>query len=657
MSQKVEFVLDAKDAGLVRAWLNAQQSVMAYEKGLQAVDKGQQRAARSGADQSKALAEVNRLLKSAESPAEAYQRRLDAVAKSLQAGTIAEHEANRARRAAKGILDQATGSQSRFTTSITSGIMSGVASYATLTNGIGLAKQALEALLATNEEFIKRGQEAGKIFDKSSRAFAIAANLSPEEQKAADERSVQIGIETGFSREKVGAAANALASAGFSAQEATGGTLRALLQTMNAQGLRDEDPGRIAEALAKYLSSQDLEMTEANVRKVGNQFQAFGPDTSLRFRDLPFLANIGAGLEGKVSQEQQIASQAILSRTKDAGQAATETQAIVQNLSTARGQKDRSAALDELGLKPEQVDFIGEDLTDVVKTLDKALSAKPEKDRGRLLRTLVEGANIATFETLAKSADEIEQRAKTAEAEGAKLFPAAEKIGSESRDAIETRLKLQQDAALAKRDDRSDLLRSAIETQSINQGEAPGITAGRSAAFDRSRSIFGLFDSGEGATSAAAGVSGIVGRTPEALGRILDGDVSGAITGLFTGAAGDVFGAARGAQTGFIAQPAALETPAVSTAVPALPGNADQPGVMTPQRMAGPKMAPTPLVSPTAPPPPDPLMQRQTQLLERMVAQNDEMLRRDPVPARPINLPPKKPDAVLRSTADGRGTR
>jgi len=385
MTQTIEFKMTADERELVSAWLAGKNSIEAYNASLGKLDGAQAKNAQSAAQQNRAMSDLQGLLKKSETAQEIYNRRLKSFKELLDAGKASQQDYSRAIGQARQELDKSKGASSDFSSSILGGIGPLVSGYASVGAAVGLVTQGIRFAIDANRTFIAETQEAGKKFDKSSRSFAIQAGLNDEERAAAEKRFVAIGTETGFSREKVGSAADALASAGFSTAEASGGSLREVLRTLNAQGLREADAGSIAESLAKFLDSSDLEKTADNVASVSKQFQAFA-DTNLRLRDLPALASIGGTLAGKVDPRQQIAAAGILSRTEDVSKAATGLQNIVLNLGTASGQKDRVESLAELGLKPEQVDFRGEGLTDVLKTLDAALGQKSLPDQDRILK-------------------------------------------------------------------------------------------------------------------------------------------------------------------------------------------------------------------------------------------------------------------------------
>lgn len=462
--------------------------------------------------QTREAAKLQKLLNDIETAEDRANRKRREAKSLLDAGKISTDQYGRAVEKANNELAAASGQSTSFTDSLVSGLVPAVTGFLSLQTVISGVGTVLSTVSKANAEFFKAAEEAAKKFDKASRSFAIQANLNPEERAAAEKRAVDIGIETGFTREKVSSAQDALASAGFSAQEASGGSLKAVLDIANAQGLRDEDPGRAAESIAQFLTANDMALTEENVRSVGNQIQSFGPDTRFKFRDLPAIASIAPVLEGKATVEEQVAVPAILSRVYDVNSAALKTQEIVNNLSTASGQKDRRDALTELGLKPEDVDFIGEGFTDVFEKLDTALQKRPEEDRTRLLKTLVEGANIGVFQQIAKSVPEIRERSATSEAKGAELFAPAVKVGQESRDAIETRLKLQTEQQQAARDQRGDLTRQAIQLDSVQRGEAPVAGFLRSSIYDAVTNLTGDTYQGAKFQAGAANVAPLLGE-------------------------------------------------------------------------------------------------------------------------------------------------
>lgn len=491
MGQRVEFELTADERKAVSAWLALQRSVESHNKAFAALGDIAKSNAQGTAEQSREAARLKRFLEEIETAEEKNLRKRREAMQLFNSGKISQDQLRRSIALTNEELDKSNDTGKSMLSQLLNGIGPVVGSFLSLQTVISGVGTVLSTVSKANAEFFKDAEDAAKKFDKASRSFGIQADLNPEERAAADKRAVDIGIETGFTREKVSSAQDALASAGFSAEEASGGSLKAVLDIANAQGLRDEDPGRAAESIAQFLTANDMALTEENVRSIGNQIQSFGPDTRFKFRDLPAIAGIAPALEGKATVQEQVAVPAILSRVFDVNSASLKTQEIVNNLSTASGQKDRREALKELGLKPEDVDFIGEGFTDVFEKLDTALQQRPEEDRTRLLKTLVEGANIGVFKEISKSVPEIRERSATSEAKGAELFAPAVKVGQESRDAIETRLKLATEREQAAKDQRGDLTRQAIKLDSVQRGEAPVAGFIRTSIFDAVTNLTG----------------------------------------------------------------------------------------------------------------------------------------------------------------------
>lgn len=147
MPQQVEFVLDAKEAGAVRAWLAVQRAADQFNASLQKTGDIQEQNSRSGAEWQ---AKAKKLLADLETPMERHNRKLEEYNQLRSRGLIGEEKFAAAVRKSKIELDGATSSgakagdmASAFGTKV-AGVAASIASVATVA---GILKSEYDDLL------------------------------------------------------------------------------------------------------------------------------------------------------------------------------------------------------------------------------------------------------------------------------------------------------------------------------------------------------------------------------------------------------------------------------------------------------------------------------------------------------------------------------
>lgn len=105
MAQQVEFTLDAKEAGAVRAWLAVERAANQFNSSLQTIDNSQQQAQKSAAEWG---AKARRVLAELETPQERHNRKLAEYSKMRQLNLIDENKYAAAVKRSREELDGAT---------------------------------------------------------------------------------------------------------------------------------------------------------------------------------------------------------------------------------------------------------------------------------------------------------------------------------------------------------------------------------------------------------------------------------------------------------------------------------------------------------------------------------------------------------------------
>lgn len=264
------------------------------------------------------------------------------------------------------------------------------------------ATGAIAAFVAANKQAIAESEKHAEVLDDIQRKFRVQSGLRGLQADGAQSSILKSAAKAGITKEQAFAAATQLVSSGMDATEASGAGLSNFLDVLGAsnQTGKSVDGEGLSKALMQYLESQGMGKTGANVGKIGGQVQTLFKSTNLQLSGLPALAKEGAGLAGAMSPQEQLAAFAKLTGSFDESTSATSLRNYVQRLQTAGSKKDAVASLKKMGLRPEDVDFVGENFDNVTGKLSAGLENVPEKDRARVLKTLFEEAGIAPAKAL-----------------------------------------------------------------------------------------------------------------------------------------------------------------------------------------------------------------------------------------------------------------
>lgn len=269
-------------------------------------------------------------------------------------------------------------------------------SIAIATQAYGFLTQAVTGWMEANEQAIAKADEAAKKWDDQSRKFAVQSGLRGLQADQAQQRIEKIAYDRGTKPDQANDIATQLVSSGFSVEEASGPSLDAFLKVLNAANASggNVDSAQLAEAMGKYIESQGQELNADSINRFGQQGQTAFKNTNFQLGDFQDLAKVGATLAAGISPEEQIATHAVLKGILPSAEAATAEANFVSRLQTARETPSRVAALRRMGLKPGDVDFIDENMDQVLERMDRGLQSVPEEERAGLMKMVFEESGV-----------------------------------------------------------------------------------------------------------------------------------------------------------------------------------------------------------------------------------------------------------------------
>lgn len=361
------------------------------------------------------------------------------------------------------------------------GIFRAMAAYVGITT-------ILSTILTQNEKLIQQADEWGDKQDKLSRGFALQASMSALQGKGAQDSINKEALIAAIPVEKASGAATQLVSSGFTANQASGPALRKLLAGQAAAGDADGDAEKFALSVSQIMSAANLPKTAENVERVTRDIYALKKLGNLKAEDMEFIA---PKIQGFITQggslEEGLAAFATMEETTNREQAATGSKIMWERLMGANGRKIEKH-LKAVGLKPEQVDFIGESQLDVAKTLKTAFDQLPQEKRQPAIQSIFgneAGSAVTGFlNHLDRYQEFVEGQKDT------KGFDDAVKLMQSGSDVARKRSNIRKELQIAGMKDDTTLILDALEYELRQAGYAEAQIWGRRT-FADTRRLFG----------------------------------------------------------------------------------------------------------------------------------------------------------------------
>lgn len=478
-AQKLRELKALTDAGK----LTTDQFAAAVSREKAALDAADESLQKQKRDQEQLGASAKRVIDSLLTPQERYNQKLIELRRLLAAGALTQLQFNRAVAGAKHELDAAGKAGTTALGNIggqIGGLLVGYTSIAT----------AITKILDANRQWIDDTEEVGKSFDRVIRKFQVQAGLSDLE-KTEHGRAILTGARTaGVDKDFAGKVATQLVSSGFATDEASGAALKVALKGFAASNLLNQDPTQLTQSLGQFLEAQGLEKNAKNLENLLIGSQRLFKATDFQVSDLSQLAAKSQGLAGRLKPEEVLAAFDVLRGKTDAEKGSTALKIFGERLTGANEKKEQRDALKELKLKPEDVDFLDEDVQTVLDRLGKAFDAVPEKRRSGLLQKLFGTEASSPIEGLLRDRAKVGEALKVIQDRAG--YDEAVRIGTSGRQAAANRIQIDKELALLGEDQKFDLHRASFEATMLERGSS---NVGRSLAL-------GIYD-----TAAALGFS------------------------------------------------------------------------------------------------------------------------------------------------------
>ncbi len=388
-AEKVEIVLDGKDAGLVRAWLAGRDSVAAYEAGLKKLEPATRENAKAAADFERAAKQA---YEATRTPLEKFNREQEKLDDLFATGLIDIQTYNRALQQQKQILEQSDAAlQARL---------------AAEKEQASLAARVIASLITPQERYAQKLKELKTLTDSgklSTDQFAAAVAREKAALDAADE-SLQ---KQKRDQEQLGASAKRVIDSLLTPQERYNQKLVELNRLLAAGALNQQQYARAADAAKKELD---------------NSGKATGRLTSSLTGLAAGWLSVGAAVGGFLSHNQKVIDQAnkeadvlddiirkysIIAGIRGLDSEEAKTSILKAAYDTATTKEDAGKAAQELvsaGMESKEVQ--GGGLRSFLEIVNAAASNGRGADYGTMASSIVQYLNSqgldATGENLRK---------------------------------------------------------------------------------------------------------------------------------------------------------------------------------------------------------------------------------------------------------------
>lgn len=379
-------------------------------------------------EEKKLIGEANTALDKLRTAQEVYNDQLKKWFNLLAQGKITSEQFNKLKGDEKTKLDAATAAtekarlaHEKLTAASKAGNVetqrSGQLADVTANGFAFMATKALLAVAAIKKlaEEQKRQREAAEVtiktVDDLSRDYAIQGGLKADEQRLkARSEIMTVARENGSTVEQAFNTASQLASSGF--ESPTGETLDSALKIIKTSDMAKGDPKGYIDAAARYLKASNRELNGKNLLEIGVAMRGLA-DTPVQASDLSEFAAAAPVLNMQgVDWKTGLGMMTELRRGMSGAESGTKMRNIALKLAKASTDKQASEALETIGLKPEDVDAIGETMPQALQVLGERINAQPIEKRVGLMTKIFEGENVAAADILMKNLPGVDKNIK-----------------------------------------------------------------------------------------------------------------------------------------------------------------------------------------------------------------------------------------------------
>lgn len=284
--------------------------------------------------------------------------------------------------------------------------------------GYRLVQSGITAVIAKNKEFSRSVDQVFKKFSEAELKLQIQGGLTPIQLQKKLPTIFKSVLQTP-STDVAGALGlqTQLVSSGFKKEDIDSGealqTVLDLKAATNQYGRTVEEPKKAVRAISQFVKAGlgVSSPSAANIRSTGGKLTQLFEGSDIQFEDLAELAKNASTLKTLgMSEDVQLAAFSALVDVKGGAEGSTGIRQVATRLRGASLSKAKVSALESIGLKPEDVDLIGESLPEALVKLREGASSVDEKTASNALQTLFGEKGLSAGTALIDKIDLIQER-------------------------------------------------------------------------------------------------------------------------------------------------------------------------------------------------------------------------------------------------------
>lgn len=372
------------------------------------------------------------------------------------------------------------------------------------------ATTAINTFITAQKQAQDEATATGKKFDDIFRKMQVQGGMTDLQRVENQARVLSVAEKVGVTSDFAGGAARQLISSDFSNEQSTGGSLRNVLEGMAAANVLDQDPTEVVKSVSQFIDAMGMKKDDASVKTVLRGLTNLQATGATELMDASQLASKVQGFRGLVSPEELLGTFEVMRQKTSGENASTALKIFGERLTTVTGSKERLASLKKLGLKPEDVDFKGENIREVLDRVSKGAEALPSTISKGVLADLFGTDALSSISGLLADRGKITGNIQTVQDEN--LYQRSIGIATSGRNAESRRQGVRQERLALMEDEGADIARRELDNQLRAQGFSPAGRAFVTAGFDTARTFGASVE--DALTFSQPGQGVITGRIP-----------------------------------------------------------------------------------------------------------------------------------------------
>lgn len=288
-------------------------------------------------------------------------------------------------------------------------------SFAKMAAAGATAWRTLTVAIERHNEELRKAADNSRTYEEVITRILNQAGLGGGDRGRISAATNAVALRNRLGREQTGAAITQLISSGFDPGEvmAEGGSADVfirMMHAMNASGI-EQDPRDLALAASKFLRGTGQPLDARGLQGLSAPLFNLFRNTNLQAAHLQNLGPVSASLTQRgISPQEQLATFSMLVDLMEPSVAATGFSSLSARLASSGTNREVQRGLAMLGLKPGDVDMVGESFGDVIGRIRSGAGGISPDQQAGAFRLIAGQEHLKVLENLTANLDTIRQR-------------------------------------------------------------------------------------------------------------------------------------------------------------------------------------------------------------------------------------------------------